>query len=175
MKRHTSLARSVGQFASGTISIGIIFLLTNFTATQASAEIAQCNDPQVKETLVRRFVEFRTAMVAFLSPIRRVDTDAAIAILRGLDTDVVNIRQQHYDQHSDVRYCAGTLMNRGMPALTPHETSAYASVLLSAIISSGHRNPDDCGDDRGGTTYYKIERILDKPGHVYVSWRCEPW
>jgi hypothetical protein len=66
-------------------------------------------------------------------------------------------------------------MNKGMPTLTPHETSAYAAVLLGAIISSGHQNPDDCGDDRGGTTYYKIEPLFDKPGQVFVSWKCAPW
>lgn len=139
------------------------------------SEVPQCNDPKVKEVMVRRFVPFRQKLIESLTEMKNPSSEAAIKILTNLETDVIRIRQQGYSKENNVRYCAGSLANKGLPSLSPQETAIYSTAIMAALMHSGQTNPSDCGDDRGGTTYYKIEPLLDKQGEFVVSWRCIPW
>jgi hypothetical protein len=138
-------------------------------------EVPQCDDPAVKEVVLRRFVIFREKLSDSLRAMKSDASDSAIRILSMIQTDIGRIRQQNYDKGNNIRYCAGTLMDKGLPALTPEQTSLYSTALFAAQMHSGQSHPGDCGDDRGGTTYYKIERPLRSDNEFVVSWRCRPW
>lgn len=74
-----------------------------------------------------------------------------VAALEHMAFSVANVRQVNYDATNDSRICVADVQYQN-----------WDSSLIS-ISAPACRN----------TVTYKVDKLLDKPGEVYVTWRCD--
>jgi hypothetical protein len=158
----------------------------------ARAEVATCNADVVKSTLERgTFDKFKTARLRYLSAAQNATFQRApypncppfpsacdrqknvvdeqnrtgelqfkqylaafpkkIAVLENMAFSVANVRQVNYDATNDSRTCVADVQYQN-----------WDSNLIEIL-------PPACRN----TVTYKVDKLLAKPGEVYVSWRCD--
>ena len=150
------------------ISIGAFVGASN---PSVADEIARCNDQAPLEVMLHEFEAKKQIIVDIINlPNMKADwssgsmgmsQDQALAVVRGWKHNIENIRQTGYDVQDDIRYCEAAI------SVTP---KPFPSQLALLIQIAGHQFTDSvCGE----SVVYKIERLLDKPDEVSVTWQCE--
>jgi hypothetical protein len=95
-------------------------------------------------------------------PNQQTQLNNTIEWLNSVKVNIVNIRQQRYDEENNTRYCEGNFDGLDVP----HFRQQLGSMARDFSVY------DDFGSSYCiNSIRYKIERLVDKK-NFYVSWSC---
>ncbi|MGE0280538.1 MAG: hypothetical protein AB7P20_07995 [Rhizobiaceae bacterium] len=135
-------------------AIALIFLTSG--CSKGANEVQACNSAEVKDVILNGTVGKlkKAAADAYSSGSPGPRTPAILDQIARFKGTVTNIRQIKYEPENNARYCAADFEYENVPPI---------DIMAPFII----------GDPTCAKSFnYKIERLLDKPGQFYVSWRC---
>jgi hypothetical protein len=146
------------------VLFGSMFAVTFLFLTEPAltGQIQACNSEHVKKTIMDGTVnKLRNAAIEYHA--KRVDPGSAASqvALQRWSASIVNIRQLDYDDKNNVRYCAADFEYENLPPQEALSPMVYLAPLMFGSDPTCLK-----------AFQYKIEPLLDKPTHFYVSWQC---
>jgi hypothetical protein len=131
-------------------------------ASALADEIHACNSDLVKKVILDGSInKLKDAAIEYHAKRGDPPSSNIQQSLQRWSASIVNIRQIDFDGKNNTRYCAGDFEYQNLPIQEALSPMVYIVPLMFG------RDPTCLKSFE-----YKIEPLLDKPGHIYVSWQC---